>query len=72
MAVEGNTGITYLIECAERATLDSERTAVYSALAEAGGEAATDYLVQLARYETSHTKKISLIKLIGRASRQWG
>ncbi|WP_439894967.1 hypothetical protein ACTACV_27585 [Pseudomonas syringae] len=69
MAGEGNAGVAYLIECAERAALDRERTAIYSALAEAGGEAVQDYLVQLAWYEKSQTKKVPLIKLIGRASR---
>lgn len=50
MANEGNVGVAYLIECAERATTDRQRSAIYAALAEAGGDAAQEYLVELARY----------------------
>jgi hypothetical protein len=59
-----------LIECAERSTSDRQRSDIYAAIAEAGGEAAQDYLIELARYETSETKKTALIKLIGKASRR--
>lgn len=70
MPLEANPGVTYLIECAERATTESKRTAVYEALAEAGGTAAQDYLVGVARGTTTESKKATLIKLIGRASRE--
>jgi lipopolysaccharide biosynthesis regulator YciM len=69
MAVKGNIGVTYLIECAERSTSEKHRSAVYQAIAEAGGEAAQDYLVEQHRYEPSDAKKATLIKLIGQASR---
>ena len=70
MANEGSVGVAFLIECAERATTDRQRSAIYAALAEAGGDAAQEYLVELARYEKSDTKKATLIKLIGQASRE--
>ncbi|MCJ7959619.1 MAG: hypothetical protein MUW57_24470 [Pseudomonas sp.] len=70
MANQGNVGVAYMIECAERATTDRQRSSIYAALAEAGGDAAQKYLVELARYEKSDTKKSTLIRLIGKASRE--
>jgi len=70
MANEGNVDVASLIECAERATTDLQRSAIYATLAEAAGDAAQEYLVELARYEKSDTKKASLIKLIRKASRE--
>ncbi|MBO6279504.1 MAG: hypothetical protein J6N20_19115 [Pseudomonas sp.] len=69
MPLEANLGVTYLIECAERATVESRRTAIYEAIAEAGGEAAQDYLIGVSRGKTIESKQAALIKLIGRASR---
>lgn len=68
MANEGSVDVEYLIECAERATTGRERSAIYAALAEAGGDVAQAYLSELARYEKSDTKKAKLIKLIEKAS----
>lgn len=70
MANEGNVDVAYLIECAERATTGRQRSAIYAALAEAGGDAAQEYLVELARHEKSETKRATLIKLIGKACRE--
>ncbi|WP_421549087.1 hypothetical protein [Pseudomonas sp. QD4] len=69
MANEGNVDVENLIVCAERATTGHERSAIYAALAEAGGDVAQAYLSELARYEKSDTKKATLIKLIEKAGR---
>lgn len=70
MVNEGNVGVAYLIECAERSTSEDQCTKIYAALAEAGGTAAQEYLVNLARRTSSSTKKEALFKLIGQASRE--
>lgn len=69
MPLPANLGVTYLIECAERASTDSRRTTIYQALAEAGGKAAQDYLIGVAKGTSAENKKDALIKFIGRASR---
>lgn len=69
MANEDDVDVESLIVCAERATTGRERSAIYAALAEAGGDVAQEYLSELARYEKSDTKKAMLIKLIEKASR---
>ncbi|MGE1154503.1 hypothetical protein [Pseudomonas kitaguniensis] len=69
MVNEGDVDVESLIVRAERAMTGRERSAIYAALAEAGGEAAQAYLSELARYEKSDTKKAKLIKLSEKASR---
>jgi hypothetical protein len=69
MRPESNRGVTYLIECADSTESETEQMVIYEALAEAGGLAAQDYLISVARQATMWTKKAKLLRFIGRASR---
>ncbi|MEX5493635.1 hypothetical protein ABFV51_10575 [Pseudomonas asgharzadehiana] len=69
MSVEANPGVTYLIEQANKTSVDAKLQPIYAALAEAGGVAALQYLISVANKTSVQAKLEPLYALIGRASR---
>lgn len=69
MSNTANAGVAYLIEQANKTSVDSKLMVIYAAIAEAGGIAAQEYLVGQAKKTSVDSKLQLLYGFIGRASR---
>ncbi|QXH73832.1 hypothetical protein KSS92_04805 [Pseudomonas atacamensis] len=69
MSNTANPGVAYLIEQANKTSVESKRLEIYAAIADAGGVAAQEYLVSEAKKTSVESKLKVFYSLIGRASR---